>query len=707
MGNKSILLMLSLSLAVSSSILADELDSIIIEDVLTINPNSAEPEQYNRISPTSSDGGEFLTQVNGVSMSRFGGRGLEPIIRGQNQTRLNVLLDGAYIHGGCPNRMDHPASWAALETYEDVIVLKGVQTLVYGGGGSGGTVLFERNTRELAEEKGIHGRVSATATNNTISHDLLADVVAASEKGYVRGIGELKKAQNYEDGDGVEVRSSYDHEQVGIIAGYTPTEDRLFEFSFERNSFSDALYPGAGMDSPTEDADILRLRYLDKPATDKIDSIKVEAYLSDVDHVMNNYSLRTAPTYMAWHPKAGQNMLRETPTTSKTTGGRVVLNSTFGETKWEYGVDLQRNNRNAALNNMDSGSAAPITLMWPDMTIQQLGMFAEGTKSLTTKNKLKYGLRIDQVDVSADKASNMVGSMPMSSHSANQSYAEYYGSTADDKDETNIGGLLRFEKEISNGLSFFTGLSRSVRTADSTERGMNKWLPVPGIAPAPVQENILKSRWIGNPDIKPEKHHQFDLGLNKKTDRMNMSAVVFYDKVNDYILRDTARGQAGILKSDGADIYRNVDAELYGLELEGEMKLTDNLDLSGSLALVRATNTTDGSRPIAQTPPLNGKLQLDYTSGRWGTGARVNFAANQDRIDTLSKQEVGETPGHGTLDLYGNYQLNKTVSLRAGIDNVLDKTYAEHASRSNLMDNNAIQVNEPGRTAWLKLTAEF
>ena len=476
MGKKQhLLLLLSLSLSTSSSILAEELDSIIIQDTLTINPNTVEAEDYNRVSPTSSDGGEFLTQINGVSMSRFGGRGLEPIIRGQSQTRLNILLDGAYIHGGCPNRMDPPASWAALETYEKVTVLKGVQTLAYGGGGSGGTVLFERDSRELAEDKGIHGRVSATVTDNAIQHDILADVIASGEKAYLRGIGEIKKAQNYEDGDGVEVRSSYDHQQAGIIAGFTPTEDRLFEFSFERNSFSDALYPGSGMDSPTEDGDIFRLRYLDKPATDKIDSIKAEVYLSDVDHLMDNYSLRTAPTYMAWHPKAGQDMLRATPTTSETSGGRLVLNSTFGTTKWEYGVDLQRNNRNAVLNNMDSGSAVPITLMWPDITIQQLGLFAEGTKSLSAKNKLKYGLRIDQVDVSADKANDMVGSMPMGGHSANQSYAEYYGSNADDKDETNIGGLLRYEKEIGNGLSFFTGLSRSVRTADSTERGMNKW----------------------------------------------------------------------------------------------------------------------------------------------------------------------------------------------------------------------------------------
>ena len=706
MENKPhLLLLLSLSLSISSSILAEELDSIIIQDTLTINPNTAEAGNYFRISPTSSDGGEFLSQVNGVSMSRFGGRGLEPIIRGQSQTRLNILLDGAYIHGGCPNRMDPPASWAALETYEKVTVLKGVQTLAYGGGGSGGTVLFERDSRELAEDKGVHGRVSATVTDNAIQHDFLADVIASGEKGYLRGIGEIKKAQNYEDGDGSEVRSSFDHKQGGFIAGLTPTKDRLFEFSFERNSFSDALYPGAGMDSPAEDADIFRLRYLDKPATDKIDSIKAEAYLSDVDHLMNNYSLRTAPVYMAWHPKAGLDMLRETPTTSKTTGGRVVLNSTVGKTKWKYGLDLQKNERDAVLNNMDSGTAVPMTLMWPDITIQQLGFFAEGTKDLTKKNKLKYGLRIDQVDTSAGKADDKIGMMD--GHSANDSYAEYYGTEATDKDETNIGGLLRYEQEIAKGLSFFTGFSRSVRTADATERGMNKWVPVPEIAPIAVQESILKSRWIGNPDIKPEKHHQFDIGLSKTNEKLNLSAVAFYDKVNDYILRDSAIGQTGILKSDGAEIYRNVDAEIYGLELEGKYSLSNKLDLSGSIAFVRATNTTDNDRPIAQTPPLNGKLQLDYTSGKWGAGARVNFASKQDRIDILSRQEVGETAGYGTLDIYGNYQLNKSISMRAGVDNILDKTYAEHASRSNILDINAIKVNEPGRTAWLKLTAEF
>jgi len=130
-----------LALAMSQSlgtVQADTLDPVIIKDTVIINPNASEPEYYNRSRGVSADGGDFLGQISGVSTSRFGGRGLEPIVRGQSQTRLNILLDGAYVHGGCPNRMDPPASWAALETYEEVTVLKGVQSLLYGGGGSGG-----------------------------------------------------------------------------------------------------------------------------------------------------------------------------------------------------------------------------------------------------------------------------------------------------------------------------------------------------------------------------------------------------------------------------------------------------------------------------------------------------------------------------------------------------------------------------------------
>jgi iron complex outermembrane receptor protein len=658
---------------------AETLSPIIVEDIVIINPAISEPEEYSRTKGTPADGGEFLRQVNGVNMSRFGGRGLEPIIRGQSQTQLNILLDGAYVHGGCPNRMDPPSSWAALETYEKVVVIRGVQTLQYGGGGSGGTVLFERDTRALAEEEGLHGRVTGAASTNDLKYDFLADVIASGEKGYVRFFTELKENDNYEDGDGNEVRSAFDHKQAGIVLGYTPTEDRLVELTIERNEFTDALYPGAGMDSPEESATFYKLRYLDKPDIAWIDDIKAEVYYMDVDHLMDNFSLREPPVMM------GMPMLRETDTTSKTTGGRLVLTSTMQNTSVIYGIDLQRNVRDATLFNMNLTPPQELFYLWPDATIQQFGIFAEATTQFDDKRRLVYGLRVDQVDASAGLADASPNpAMPM--YSANMAYMTYYGTKAEDQSETKIGGLLRYEIDLDHGLTLFTGLSRTVRTADATERYMNKWSPNPA------------DRWVGNPAIEPEKHHQFDLGLAQSTGIYSFNAALFYDDVSDYILRDYA--------PDDAQIYRNVNAELYGLEIEGTWRLRPGLDLTAALAYVHATNTTD-ERPIAQTPPLGGKVQLDYYSGRWTHGARVRFADSQDRVDPESPLYVGETAGWGVFDYYGSYAMNETFSLRWGIDNLFDKTYAEHASRSNLLDLEAVRVNEPGRVAWLKLTAAF
>ena len=52
------------------------------------------------------DGADLLRGVAGVTVGRMGGHGLEPRIRGLGEGNLNVLVDGAYVHGGCPNRMD-------------------------------------------------------------------------------------------------------------------------------------------------------------------------------------------------------------------------------------------------------------------------------------------------------------------------------------------------------------------------------------------------------------------------------------------------------------------------------------------------------------------------------------------------------------------------------------------------------------------------
>ncbi|HNQ92979.1 MAG TPA: TonB-dependent receptor plug domain-containing protein, partial [Alphaproteobacteria bacterium] len=113
------------------------------------------------------DGGQYLTSVTGVTGSRMGGHGIEPVIHGQQQTQLNVLNDGAYIHGGCPNRMDPPTSYAPPESFDSITVMKGYQSVKYGPGGTGGTVLFERKPLAFTDDAfGTKATVNAGIESN-------------------------------------------------------------------------------------------------------------------------------------------------------------------------------------------------------------------------------------------------------------------------------------------------------------------------------------------------------------------------------------------------------------------------------------------------------------------------------------------------------------------------------------------------------------
>ena len=128
---------------------------------------------------------------------------------------------------------------------------------------------------------------------------------------------------------------------------------------------------------------------------------------------------------------------------------------------------------------------------------------------------------------------------------------------------------------------------------------------------------------------------------------------------------------------------------------------------------MRAENDTD-DRAIAQTPPLEGLIGLEYSRDAWIAGGRVRAAARQTRVDTESSSEVEgdgldvrETPGWAVLDLYANYEVNDSVSIDIGMDNVFDRDYAQHLNRSNSFDPDQIQVDEPGRSAWVKVSASF
>lgn len=635
-----------------------------------------------RLNPQDmADGRELadaLRDIAGVSGSRMGGHGTDPSIRGLSQNRINVLLDGAFVYGACPNRMDPPTAYASAATYDAITVVRGVATLEYPGG-PGGSVLLERSAPTFRPGDGPRLTADLGFRSNSETLDGAFDVAAGNARGFVRAFGSYADADNYEDGDGVEVRSAWQERVGGLLLGWTPDTSQSLVLTAETRQLRDELFAGAGMDSPSSDSDILRLNYQHEALTDSA-ALKASVYRASVHHVMDNYSLRTPPSPM---------MRLRVPSDSDTVGGQATLELDQGPNRWRVGVSLQDNERSARRFNDARGVLQSV--MWPDVTVRQTGLFAELIHGFG-RQRLIAGLRYDRVSASADATGEDPPGMPLS---PDQLYGLYYGlSGAGTRRENNIGALLRLERDLDDDFgTVYAGISQTMRTADATER----YLGANGATPS--------MRWVGNPGLEPESHRQAELGWYAGRGPWNAEASVYYNAVGDFILRDRFN-QPG----NNATIYRNVAAELIGAELSLGVQWGEHWRGTISTAYVRAENT-DENRPIAQIPPWEMVASLEYETPQWLAGARVRSAAGQSRVDDDpldgSGLDAGETPGWAVLDLYARMELGDHWSLNLGIDNVFDRTYAQHLNRANAFDPVQVQVNEPGLSAWLRLGMAF
>ena len=636
----------------------------------------------------AADVGEFLKNIPGVDAVRMSGHGLDPVIRGQQQEQLNVISDGAFMYGGCPSRMDPPASLTSIDTYDSVTVEKGFQSVRHGPGGTGGTVILERNAPTLSAEKPYEVRFGVGGQSNDSAYNSNLAVSYKLGEGFARATGTKSRAANYSDGSGKEVRSAFAQWSTGLELGWTPNAQTELSLGFERDRADNVLFAGAGMDSPFGITDIVRLKFKKELEGDLIKGVRFNAYDSRVNHLMDSYSLRNAVMYM------------RTPSSSDTQGFKIEGDVAIGGTPMVLGIDYKALDRTAIRYRGTNATNVGIAqaYVWPGVTSREIGMFGEGSVDLGDQRSVKLGLRYDNVKVTADKANTIASVTGAINRSANQLYAMYYGYSFTNVTENNLSGLARFEQKFDKDTTTYLTVSRSVRTANTTERSIA------------ADHMTAAQRQIGNAHLSPEKHYQIDLGVNAKLGGYGVSASAYYDRVNDYIFRDVAHRQTDILLNDSAVVFRNIDANLMGVDLSMNRTFDSKLSMSGSLSFTRGENG-DTNGALAQIPPLKMTMDLSYPVEGWLLGMRANAAAKQTRVDdstaTGSGRDVGQTSSYITADLYGSRPMLDNLELGLGVTNLFDKTYANHLNKGNSFDATETQVNEPGRSFYLRLTGTF
>jgi iron complex outermembrane receptor protein len=564
------------------------------------------------------------------------------------------------FHGGCPNRMDPPTAYVFPEAYDRITVIKGPQTVAYGNGNSAGVVLFE-NDRDNYQD-GVHGDFSAMA-GSWDRYDAVAHAVAASSTGYLEGTLTHSEMDDYEDGDGNKVHSSYERQSASLIAGYRIDSNTRIDVDYTVSE-GEADYAYSSNDGVLFDRESYGLTFDKSNINSTITNLNARVYHSYIDHVMDNYTRRPDPMMGMF---AAMNPDRETD------GARASIDLALNDQNaLTLGADWRDETHTGRMVMMAASAAAADAYKTKprveDYSSEILGMFGELTHTLDPKSRVIGGLRIDNWD----------GNRPNVASASEDLYA----------------GFARYEQDLEDKpATAYIGLGHN-------ERPMDYW------------EAKQYGGLTATSTLKPEKTNQLDAGILWKNDQMQGSFSAFYAKVDDYILvRSATSGMTTVNSSE------NVDTTRYGAEADAAYKLDNNFTLRGSLAYVHADNDTRNV-PLAQTPPLEGTLGLDYQTGAWTLGGVVRMVAEQDRIHAgygtvAGLDEATATPGFTTLALNASYAPDESMRFSFGVDNVFDKTYAEHINQDYvniagyLGDDTGARIYEPGRSVWVKANLKF
>ena len=651
------------------------------ETPLTVMTDPKAPRQ----PVPASDGADFLKSIPGFSTIRKGGSNGDPMLRGMAGSRLNLLVDGGQIGGGCPSRMDPPTAYISPQLYDRVTVIKGPQTVLYGPGNSAGTVLFERDFKRYTKTDA--SLESSLLGGSAGRNDQMIDARAGTPDVYMNVSANHTHAQDYEDGDGNRVHSSWDRWNADAAVGWTPDDNTRVELSAGKGD-GQAAYAFSGMDG----AQFLRESVGLKIEHDRPDAafshVEAQLYYNYTDHVMDNYTLRHPD------PASMMPMAMASDVDRKTVGGRVVATFDWTEAwKLQAGIDGSSSVHTSRMGG-PAGGMLPDYRTQPrvrDARMDMLGAFGELNWNVAERERWIAGARIDRAqtrgyDLPDDTSMPGMGSMMNMGGMASTHH------TVDaSRSQTLPSGFIRYERDLAaTPATFYAGIGH-------VERFPDYWELFGG------QANKTLASFE---QLQPEKTTQLDIGLQYHDSKLKAWVSAYAGVVNDFILMDYGSGTSASKAS-------NIDARIAGAEAGLVYSLAARWKADATLAWTWGENRTE-HRPLPQMPPLEARFGLTYDTGVWSIGGLWRVAAAQNRVavgeGNIVGQDLGPSAGFGVFSLNGGYRIDRATTLSAGIDNLFDKTYAEHvnAASAGLVGYvNTVRVNEPGRTFWLKLDVKY
>ena len=593
--------------------------------------------------------GESLAAQPGVTASYFGPKASRPIIRGLSGERVLMLLDGVSALDVSNLSPDHSVSVEPLLA-DQIEILKGPTTLLYGSGAVGGVVntvdgrIPMRNDRGPLEG-GLELRADTASEERSAAGRLDGALgpFAWHVDGYTRDTGDIEIpgrdwsksliAEKLAEGEPVEATRgtvpNSDSESDGLTAGVAWVGERsLVGFSWGRAETNYGL-PGPGghahgdEEEPPGEAAEEAVR-IDQSA----DRYDFKAEWRELGGLVDSVTLRAARTDYGHEELEGSE-----------------VGTRFGQT----GLDTRLHLGHRAI----AGWAGTLGLQYTDLDLEAVGDEAyippsqtRGLAAFLVEQQrfgdwtVDFGARVERQEVDVATAA--------------RDYDDHAFSAA-------VGLLWDLKPELALALH----LTRSERHPQAAEL----YSDGPHLAVGRYE--------IGDETLGTESANTVDFGL-RRTGDVSWRASVFYSDFRDYIF-PLATGD----EEDGLPVfvYRQRDAAFYGAEGEIELPVwrgrDRGVDAHFGADYVRGRLDRGGNLP--QMPPLRVTAALEYDAGPLHSVLGIAWYDEQDR---LAANEL-PTDSYTLVDFEVSYRWERwqpgvLFFLKAG--NLLDEEARRHSS---------------------------
>lgn len=235
-----------------------------------------------------------------------------------------------------------------------------------------------------------------------------------------------------------------------------------------------------------------------------------------------------------------------------------------------------------------------------------------------------------------------------------------------------LTGKLGTTYKITKDVRFKANVGTAYRAPTASELYFS-WHHTPN-AKMDVQIN-------GNPDLKPEKALNFDLGFEMEKGKTFGKITYFHNKVDDLINIDTVMSRLPGFppRMLATGTYRNIDsATMQGVELEARQALGGGFSVRGLYTYLDARDDKTGDR-LKGRPYHKASLQLSYEDQKHGWNATLwnDWTAGYRYAETVGSGRMARTISKDAslsiLNFVVSKKINDHFSAYLGVDNIFDK----------------------------------